>query len=123
MTALARDLLGLFAALPPWVAAVLIGWGISAGLTQALKFAMPLRLPKQERHAIAYVVAMTSAFLPALFWMIDSGAGYTATLLTAAGAGLWSPFAFSLLQRGLRASPRLSWAADVLSGDVRRGAK
>lgn len=122
MTALARDLLGLFAALPPWVAAVLIGWACSIALTQPLKFAMPLAWPERTRHAVAYCVAVASAFVPALLWMVDAQAGYVGTVLTAAGAGLWSPLAFALLQRGLRATTRWAWIADVLSGDVRRGA-
>jgi len=122
MTALARDLLSLFSALPPWIAAVLIGWACSVALTQPAKFLMPLRWDERKRHAATYAVAVASAFVPALMWMVDARAGYVATVLTAAGAGLWSPLAFALLQRGLRASTRWSWVADILSGDVRRGA-
>lgn len=121
MLDIARDALSFTAALPLWLAAILIGWAISAGVTQALKFAMPLRWPEELRHEIAYAVALFSAGIPAGLWMIDGGAGYVAMSLTAVAAGLWSPIAFSLLQRGLRASPRTVWIADVLSGDVRRG--
>lgn len=103
--------------LPPWLAAVLIGWALSAGLTQAVKFLFPLAWFHGLREQLTRLLAIMSA-------AATSGAAYTAlggegpaVILVTLGAGLWSPLAFALLQAALR--KWAPWAADALSGDVR----
>lgn len=123
MTAIARDLLSLADALPPWLVAVLIGWAVSFATTQPVKFAMPLSWDEQSRHVAAYLVAFASGALPAAMWMGDAGASAVATTMTALCSGLWAPAAFMLWQGGLRALsarwPAFGRLADWFSGDAR----
>jgi hypothetical protein len=102
---------------PPWLAAVLIGWALSAGLTQTVKFLFPLTWFSAMRELLTRLLAITSAAVSAAAAYIGLGGEGLAVTLVALGAGLWSPLAFALLQAALRRwAP---WAADVLSGDVR----
>jgi Mn2+/Fe2+ NRAMP family transporter len=106
------------AGLPEWLAAVLIGWAFSAGVTQALKFLTPLSMYHGHREQVTRVIAMLTASIPAgMVYGVLGGKPPEAVLWVAIGAGLWSPLAFAILQAVLkRYAP---WLADVLSQDVR----
>lgn len=118
MNAIWNTLLHMLNTMPGWLAAVLVGWAISVGLTQGLKFAMPVRWCPEGRELTARIVAFLSAAIPA-------GAYYAslpdphpiAAFLVMAGSGLWSPLAFAILQAVLRRFA--PWLADALSGDKR----
>lgn len=110
--------LHVLATLPPWFAAVLVGWAISIGLTQGLKFALPVSWCPDGRELTARVVALLSASLPAgLYYAQTPGAQAAALVLVMIGAGLWSPLAFAVLQAVLRRFA--PWLADALSADKR----
>lgn len=111
--------LHLLATLPPWLAAFLIGWAVSVGLTQGLKFALPVGAPEGLREAAARWLAFLSAAVPAGAWLYDAGGSGLAVALVAIGTGAWSPVAYALLIAGLRRFERTAWIADVLSGDKR----
>jgi Mn2+/Fe2+ NRAMP family transporter len=104
--------------LPDWLAAILIGWAFSAGVTQALKFLTPLSVYHGYREQVTRVIAMLTASIPAgMVYGVLGGKPPEAVLWVAIGAGLWSPLAFAILQAVLkRYAP---WLADVLSQDVR----
>lgn len=104
--------------MPEWLAAILAGWAVSAGLTQALKFLTPLSLYHGYREQITRLVAMISAAVPAgILYGVLGGHPPEAVMWVSLGAGLWSPLAFAILQAFLkRYAP---WLADVLSQDVR----
>jgi len=103
--------------MPAWLAAVLIGWAVSAGVTQTVKFWMPLSVSSGQREATARVVAVLTAAVAAALVMVDRGGNSLAVALVAIASGVWSPLAFAMLQAVLR--QWWPWAADVLSGDVR----
>ena len=103
--------------MPAWLAAVLIGWAVSAGITQTVKFFMPLDTPEAAREAMARSIAVMTAAAAAALVMIDRGGNSLAVALVAIASGVWSPLAFAMLQAVLR--QWWPWAADVLSGDVR----
>lgn len=117
MNALWDALLHALESMPAWLAAVLIGWGISVGVTQTVKFWMPLRWDPYLREDVARGVAVMSASFPALLYAMHRDQPALIIMLTATGAGLWSPLAFALLQAALKRY--WPWAADVLSQDVR----
>lgn len=104
--------------LPGWLAAILVGWAVSVGVTQAVKFLLPLSIYHGYREQATRLVAMLSAAIPAgLTFGMVGGKPPEAVLWVAIGAGLWSPLAFAILQAVLkRYAP---WLADVLSQDVR----
>ncbi|WP_353094174.1 hypothetical protein [Methylibium sp.] len=111
-------------AMPPWLAAVLIGWAVSAGVTQTVKFFMPLSVLPEQREPMTRLIAVLVAAVAAALAMIDREGGAVSVALVAVAAGVWSPLAFAMLQAALRRF--WPWAADVLSGDVRgviRGAR
>lgn len=112
-----NTLIHILNTMPAWLAAVLIGWAVSAGVTQTFKFAMPVTADGQMRETIARVLAVVVAALVAGAWYAERGGSATGVILVSVGAGVWSPIAFSLLQAVLRRW--WPWAADVLSGDVR----
>lgn len=97
---------------PPWALAMLLGWLVSIGVTQPLKFVMPLAWPAETRARVAWVVAFGSAFGTTLY-LYQNPLG----IILAVIVGLWSPTAYAILVAFLR--HRWPWAADVLSGDVR----
>lgn len=101
----------------PWVAAVLIGWALSAGITQAFKFMLPLASKPAGRELLTRLVAVVSAAVPAAVYMSAESQPIMRIVMTTIGAGLWSPFAFALIQAALR--HWWPWAADALSQDVR----
>lgn len=103
--------------MPAWLAAVLIGWAVSAGVTQTVKFWMPLSVSSGQREATARVVAVLTAAVAAAAYMVERDGTAVAVALVAVAAGVWSPLAFAMLQAVLR--QWWPWAADVLSGDVR----
>lgn len=111
-------LIHALSSLPDWLAAILVGWAFSAGLTQSLKFLTPLSIYHGYREQITRLVAMLSAAIPAgILYDLLGGHPPEAVLWVALGAGLWSPLAFAILQAVLkRYAP---WLADVLSQDVR----
>lgn len=111
--------LHLLATMPAWLAAFLIGWAVSVGLTQGLKFALPVGAPEGLREAAARWLAFLSAAVPAGAWLYDAGSSGLAVALVAIGTGAWSPIAYALLIAGLRRFDRTAWIADVLSGDKR----
>jgi hypothetical protein len=103
--------------MPAWLAAILIGWGVSAGVTQTVKFFMPLSIAAEQREPMTRLVAVLVAAVAAALAMVDRGGGLVSIVLVAIAAGVWSPIAFALLQAVLRRW--WPWAADVLSADVR----
>lgn len=120
MTATYNFGLHVLATLPAWVAAFLVGWIFSVGLTQSVKFTMPVRWCADTREIVARVLAVLSAAMPAgIYYASTPNAEPAALALVMLGTGIWSPIAFSLLMAGLRRWPRFEWVADVLSGDKR----
>lgn len=103
--------------MPGWLAAVLIGWAVSAGVTQTFKFFLPLSVLPEQREPMTRLVAVLVAAVAAALVMVDRGGGAVSVVLVAIAAGVWSPLAFAMLQAVLRRW--WPWAADVLSGDVR----
>lgn len=103
--------------MPAWLAAVLIGWAVSAGVTQTVKFFMPLSISAEQREPMTRLVAVLVAAVAAALVMVDRGGGALAIGIVAVAAGAWSPLAFSMLQAVLRRW--WPWAADVLSSDSR----
>lgn len=103
--------------MPPWLAAGLIGWALSTGLTQQVKFFFPLSWFHGLREQLTRLVAIISAAASAAVAYTLLGGEGSAVTLVALGAGLLSPLAFALLQAALR--KWAPWAADALSGDVR----
>lgn len=118
MTTSWNTLLHVLNTMPAWLAAVLVGWAISVGFTQGLKFALPVRWCPDGRELTARIVAFLSAALPAwLYYAGQDGAQPMAGFLVAIGSGFWSPLAFAILQAVLRRFA--PWLADALSGDKR----
>ena len=104
--------------MPAWLSATLVGWAISAGLTQTVKFILPVRWDYDGRELAARLLAFLSAFIPAgIYYAEQASATPGVMILVMIGAGLWSPIAFALLQRVL--SRYFPWLADVLSADKR----
>lgn len=103
--------------MPVWLAAMLVGWGLSWGLTQTLKFAVPETVDARLRHVLNQALAFLSAAVPAglYYWQHDQT--FTGLVLVAVAAGVWSPMAFAILQAVLRRF--FPWLADALSGDKR----
>lgn len=117
-----RTALQLIDTTPPWLAAIVIGWVISIGITQSVKFVVPVRDELGERwdvqrEAVTRLIAFLSGFTPAVAYGLTEGLGMVVSILCGVIAGVWSPVAFALLQRVLRRW--WPWAADVLSSDVR----
>lgn len=95
---------------PPMFWPLFLGWGVSAGLTQRVKFYMPLEWPSKLRAFIAQGVAFwTGALTVAGLWPDKYG--------VAAGVfvGIWSPVFYSVFVRV--AIPQA--LRDSLSADVR----
>lgn len=105
--------------MPAWLAAFLVGWAVSVGITHAFKYMLPVRWNEWLREDMTRSVAVVSGFIPAFLWMGEAGASLLSMSLTGLVTGLWSPTAYALLIAGLRRHPRLAWAADVLSADKR----
>lgn len=102
----------LYGRLPFPVIACLAGWAVSIGLTQPVKFLLPLNWYPKSRQVITQGIAFASAFL-VVHGMVPGGQGVILGLIT----GLWSPMAYSLAIRLLE--NRYPALADILSGDVR----
>ena len=111
--------LHLLATLPPWLAAFLIGWGFSIGVTQFIKFALPETYPRAWREATCRWIAFITAAVPAGAWLQQQGGAAIAVAIVTVAAGAWSPTAYALLIGGLRRWGRTAWIADVLSQDKR----
>lgn len=106
--------------LPLWAQAFLIGWILSIGVTQTLKFMLPIdKLPVAWREVAARWVAFITAAAPAGAWMATGDGGELAIAFVAIGTGAWSPIAYALTIGLLRRSPKTDWIADILSGDKR----
>ena len=112
-----NTLIHILNTMPTWLAAILVGWGVSAGITQTLKFSLPVDADEGLRHIVTRVVAVVTAAIIAGSWHAEFSGPPIITAMVAVGAGVWSPIAFALLQAVLRRW--WPWAADVLSGDVR----
>jgi hypothetical protein len=119
MTALWDSAMHIAATMPLWLAAFLIGWGFSVGVTQGMKFTLPEAYPPAWREAMSRWVAFLTAALPAGAWMVQGDASPLSVALVTLSAGAWSPIAYALLIGGLRRSTRTAWVADVLSQDKR----
>lgn len=118
MTATWNFVLHVLNTMPAWLAAILVGWAISIGLTQGAKFALPVRWCPDYRELAARLLALLSSAIPAgLYYVHQPEATPVLALLVMAAAGLWSPLAFALLQAVLRRY--LPWLADALSADKR----
>ena len=120
MTAAWNFVLHVLNTLPAWLAALLVGWAISVGLTQSLKFAIPVHFCEDWRELISRLVAFMSAAFPAgLYYLTDPTAAPAVAFLVMLAAGVWSPLAFAILQWALRTNAKTAGLADVLSGDTR----
>lgn len=119
MKALWDSALYMLNTLPPFLAAVIVGWAMSVGLTHGMKFSLPLSLPEGYREAAARWTAFVTAAVPAGAWMANADATPLAIVMTAVCAGVWSPLAFAILQWALRLHPKTAGLADLLSGDKR----
>lgn len=117
MQALWDALIHALGTMPTWLAGVLIGWGISAGVTQGVKFLLPLAHPAPGRELFTRVIAVISASIPTAVYLAAESQPLLRIVLSTVGAGLWSPIAFALIQAALR--HWWPWAADALSQDVR----
>lgn len=112
--------LNVLETMPAWLAAFLVGWVISVGLTQPAKFMIPRDWPPDDREELSRLIAFFSAMLPAgVYYANANGTSYAHLWMVMLGAGLWSPIAFALLIAFLRRGGRESLIADVLSGDKR----
>lgn len=100
--------------IPPWLVAIVLGWLGAIGLTQALKFAVPLGWNDQVRHSAAQLIALLSAFT--IVWLLQPG-GPVLSAVLAILTGLWTPLSWALLMAWLKR--KHPWVADVLSQDVR----
>lgn len=113
------------------VATFLTGWAGSVGVTHTLKLAARrFKLMSADTlAAVSWAVAMLTAFVFAALYGLDTKGSTSAVLLVAVITAIWSPIAFTGLQRFLRASPEigkrkgfgwvpdLSGVADWLSAD------
>lgn len=107
-----ESVLGIYNRLPFPVIACLLGWLVSVGITQPVKFALPLNWYPRTRQIIAQGVAFASAFLT-VYGLIVSPTGIVLGVIV----GLWSPIAYAVAINLLEERyPRLT---DILSGDVR----
>jgi hypothetical protein len=111
--------LHLLDTLPPWVAAFLIGWAFSVGVTQGIKFTMPEAYPAGWREAMSRWVAFLTAAVPAGAWLYNAGGDGLGVVMGTLITGAWSPIAYALLIGVLRRSAKTEWIADVLSQDKR----
>lgn len=105
--------------MPAWLAAFLIGWAFSVGVTQGIKFTMPEAYPAGWREAMSRWVAFLTAAVPAGAWVQQAGGSALVIVLVTLFTGIWSPIAYALLIAGLRRWPAAAWIADVLSQDKR----
>ena len=120
MTAAWNFVLHVLNTMPAWLAAVLVGWALSVGLTHGVKFTIPLRVCPDLREVLTRVTAFLSAACCAwLYYASRPEAEPILSFLVAPGAGVWSPVAFAILQWALRLSTKTAGLADVLSGDTR----
>lgn len=117
MQALWDALIHAFGTTPTWLAGILVGWAISAGVTQAVKFMLPLAHPAPGRELFTRGVAVFSAGITTAVYLSAESQPLLRIALSTIAAGLWSPIAFALLQAALR--HWWPWAADALSQDVR----
>ena len=118
MTATWNFVLHVLNTMPAWLASILVGWAISVGLTQTVKFALPVSLAVDLRNALARCLAFLSAAVPAgAYYATQPEPNPGPALLIMLAAGLWSPFAFAILQAVLRRY--WPWLADALSADKR----
>ena len=104
-----------------WVSAFLVGWAASVAVTHSLKLAnrrFRWMLP-DTLALVSWVVAMLSAGAFAFAYAVEAGASPRGLLLVAFFTALWSPIAFTGLQRFLRASPEIGkrkgfgWVPDL----------
>jgi hypothetical protein len=118
----------------PWpLAAFLVGWIGSVGVTHPLKVGLRrfTTISAERRGLTAWITAVVSALAFAtLYARGRPGVAPGDVMLVAVLTGVWSPLAFAGLQKFLRASPEigkrrgfgwlpdLSGVADWLSGDV-----
>jgi len=120
MTTFWNTLLHVLNTMPAWLASILVGWAMSVGLTQGLKFSLPVRWCPDGRELTARIVAFLTAAVPAgLYYASRPEPEPVSAFLVMAAAGAWSPLAFAILQWALRLSPKTAGLADVLSGDKR----
>ncbi len=104
-----------------WVASFLVGWAGSVGVTHSLKLAARrLNLMAPDTLAIAsWVVAVLSALAFSAAYAVEAKASTASVLLVSTFTGIWSPIAFTGLQRFLRASPEIGkrkgfgWVPDL----------
>lgn len=104
-----------------WFASFLVGWASSVAVTHSLKMGnRRFRWMLPDTLALAsWVLAMLSAFVFAAAYAREAGASPGGLLLVSIFTGLWSPIAFTGLQRFLRASPEIGkrkgfgWVPDL----------
>ena len=106
------DALKVYNTIPFALWACLLGWAVSVGMTQPLKFALPLGWHPAWREHLTRFVAFISGFL-AVVALIPTTTG----ILLGIATGLWSPIAYGLVLYVVKY--RWPWLADFLSGDVR----
>jgi hypothetical protein len=100
--------------IPAWLVAIILGWLLAIGVTQALKFFIPLGWHEQVRHTAAQLIALLTGFCTV--WLLQP-AGPELTAVLAILTGLWAPFSWALLMAWLK--KKHPDVADILSQDVR----
>lgn len=130
-----NTLLNILSTMPWPLAAFLLGWWGSIAVVQPLKVGLRRYtfVDEDNRHLVAWLTAALSATVFAWVYgamQVPPPASPAAVAFVAVFTGIWSPLAFSGLQKFLRASPEigkrkgfgwvpdLSGMADWLSGDV-----
>lgn len=99
---------------PPWVGAILFGWFFSWGVTQSVKFFIPLGWTPDTRKVVAQALGFVSA---ASVVVLLKPLAWPATILLSTMVGFWSPLSWALLVAVVR--KRWPFIADVLTQDTR----
>lgn len=106
--------------MPPWLAAFIVGWVASIGITHAFKYMLPVRWWAEIREGLTRAMAVLAAMVPAaIYYAEQPGTSLTGLMLVMVITGAWSPLAYALAMAWLRRSEKRAWIADVLSGDKR----
>lgn len=105
---------GAFNETPAWLGAMLLGWLLSWGATQTLKFFIPVKWEMRTRRELAQGLAFFTAFVTV---MVMAPMPLWKTVALACATGFWSPISFALLMAFIR--KRWPYLADILTQDVR----
>lgn len=106
-----------FGTMPAWISSILVGWSLSMGITQTVKFWMPLRWDPYFRENMTRGIAILSGAIPAFLYFTSRDGEPLLGALIAAGTGVWSPMFYAFAQSAVRRF--FPWWADVWSQDSR----